>query len=374
MSAPRLLMLGTLISCSAFSTLSTAAPNDVFLQVKPSDITHPLNVEASFDIVNDTVDVFNIRDTEKGLSENAGDYKGGHFMLSYALHPQWLAQAGYWNRNIEYSQDDNKINSWLAAVQYKPVISPNLIYLKPSDEAAIRFSLWGNRADQLSKTSTTEVNGQRLSDIQVNDLNDIQAQVDLLFSRTLDRQNKLNGFASLGYSKVEVDNLTATLNKGNCNFNIQVASNNQLNGQLVAPCKDGNTQINEAIISYPASDFGLDMSKDLSYDAGFFSLGGSWNWRYQKFSSQLGYQFQYLMRKDIDDRVSNYGSSAIKTNHTLGVDLAYQFNPYASVFVAGQAFKNNFIGTIPFLYNSVTASRLDRKYGYASFGVRFANF
>ncbi len=370
----RAILTSLILMASSLSGWCNAAPNDVFLQVKPSDTAHPLSLEASFDIVNDTVDIFNIRDSEKGLSENAGDYKGGHLLVSYALHPQWLAQAGYWNRNIEYGQDDNQIDSWLAAVQYTPVINSNFIHLRPSDEAAIRFSLWGNRADKLSKTSPTEVNGQRLNNIQVNDLSDIQAQVDLLFSRTLDRQNKLNGFASLGYSKVEVDGLTANLSKGNCNFNIQVESNNQLNGQLVAPCKEGNTQINEANISYPASDFGLDINKDLSYDAGFFSLGGSWNWRYQKFSSQLGYQFQYLMRKDIDDRVSNYGSSAIKTNHTLGLDLAYQVNPYASVFVAGQVFKNNFIGIIPFLYNSVTASRLDRKYGYASFGVRFANF
>lgn len=374
MVAPRYLLLSAFISCSTFSTLAIAAPNDVFLQVKPSNVSHPLSIEASFDISNDTVDIFNIRDTEKGLSDNAGDYQGGHLLIDYALHPQWAAQLGYWNRNIEYSQDDNKINSWLAAIQYKPVISPNLIQLKPSDEVAMRFSLWGNQADQLNKTSPTAVNGQRLSNIQVNDLSDIQAQVDLIFSRTLDRQNKLNGFASVGYSKVDVDSLTANLNQGNCNFNIQVESNNQLNGQLIAPCKNGSTQINEAIISYPASDYGLDINKDLSYDAGFFSVGGSWNWRYQKFSSQLGYQFQYLMRQDIDDRVSNYGSSAVKTNHTLGVDLAYQLNPYASVFVAGQAFKNNFIGTIPFLYNSVTASRLERKYGYASFGVRFANF
>ena len=374
MSAPRYLLLSALIGCSTFSALAIAAPNDVFLQVKPSDVNHPLSLEASFDVSNDTVDVLNIRDTEKGLSENAGDYKGGHLLIDYALHPQWLAQAGYWNRNIEFGQDENKIDSWLAAVQYTPITRPTLMYLKPSDEVAIRFSLWGNKADQLNKSSPTAVNSQRLSQIQVNDLSDIQAQVDLLFSRTLDRQNKLNGFASLGYSKVEVDSLTATLSKGNCNFDIRVESNNQLKGRLLAPCKDGNTQINEAIISYPASDYGLDISKDLSYDAGFFSAGGSWNWRYQKFSSQLGYQFQYLMRQDIDDRVNNYGNSAIKTNHTLGLDVAYQLNPYASVFVAGQAFKNNFIGTIPFLYNAVTASRLDRKYGYASFGVRFANF
>ena len=40
-------------------------------------------------------------------------------------------------------------------------------------------------------------------------------------------------------------------------------------------------------------------------------------------------------------------------------------------FVEGYLFKRNFVGNIPFLYNGVTASRLDRKYGYASLGVNF---
>ena len=353
------------------SGTSVAAPNDVFLQPFAANPASPLSVEASFDIVNDTVDIFNLREGEGVTDDNAGDYDGGHLLLNYNFNPQWMGELGYWHRNIEYGQDSNQIDSWLAAVQYKP-----MLMLKPGDDVAIRLSLWGNQADDLSKTSPTLVNGQRFSSINVNDLSDIQAQVDLLFARRLDRQNKLNGFVSLGYSKVDVDSLNAQLSKGQCNFDIQVNSGNQYTGQLTnAPCTTADgTVFYKAGLTGKASDFGLDIDKDLSYDAGFLSLGGSWNWHYKKFDSQLGYQFQYLMRQDIDDRVDNYGSSAVKTNHTLGLDLSYQLNPYTRLFVAGQAFKNNFIGTIPFLYNSVTASRLDRKYGYASFGVRFANF
>lgn len=366
---PHYLLNLMLSSMCVISGTSFAAPNDVFLQPLPINTASPLSIEASVDLVNDTVDIFDIRESEGAVEDNAGDYDGGHLMLHYAFHPQWLAEVAYWNRNIEYSQDKNRIDSWLAAVQYQPLMA-----LKPSDDLAIRFSLWGNQADELSKTSPTLVNNQRFSNIRVNGLSDIQAQADLLFSRRLDRQNKLNGFVSLGYSKVDVDSLNASINIRNCNFNIQVNSGNQLNGQLAAPCTSNGTTLTEASFTDEASSYGLDMDKDLSYDAGFFSVGGSWNWRHKKFASQLGYQFQYLMRQDIDDRVSNYGNSAIKSNHTLGLDLSYKLNNYTSVFVASQVFKNNFIGTIPFLYNSVTASRLDRKYGYASFGVRFANF
>lgn len=52
---------------------------------------------------------------------------------------------------------------------------------------------------------------------------------------------------------------------------------------------------------------GLICKEDLNYDAYFASIGASWNWRYQNFESQLAYQYQQLWRKEIDDRISNFG-------------------------------------------------------------------
>lgn len=144
-----------------FTQAIIAAPNDIFLQPLPANTASPLSVEASFDIVNDTVDIFNIRESESAVGDNAGDYNGGHLLVNYAFHPQWIAEAGYWNRNIEYGQDSNEIDSWLAAVQYTPLLT-----LKPGDEVAIRLVLWGNQANELRKTSTTIVNSQRLSNLK----------------------------------------------------------------------------------------------------------------------------------------------------------------------------------------------------------------
>ena len=37
-------------------------------------------------------------------------------------------------------------------------------------------------------------------------------------------------------------------------------------------------------------------------------------------------------------------------------------------------FQRNFVGDIPFLYNGVTASRLDKRYGLASVGITLHSF
>ena len=43
-------------------------------------------------------------------------------------------------------------------------------------------------------------------------------------------------------------------------------------------------------------------------------------------------------------------------------------------FIKGEIYQHNLVGYVPFLYNGVTASRLDKKYGLASLGVTFHGF
>ncbi len=46
------------------------------------------------------------------------------------------------------------------------------------------------------------------------------------------------------------------------------------------------------------------------------------------------------------------------------------FSPHVTprVYRRSGVFQRNFVGDIPFLYNGVTASRLDKRYGLASVG------
>ena len=203
---------------------------------------------------------------------------------------------------------------------------------------------------------------------------DLQLQFDALFSRKIDHMNQVNAFASLGYSKVEVERLKLRTRYKGCLADIQVGSNNQYVGQLAERCNIDGLIVNQTEILGDANDYGLDVDKDLNYDSYFASLGGSWNWRYQQFESQIAYQYQRLWRKDIDDRVAQFGNSAIKDNHSLGLKLSYDVTPRMTAFVQGELYQHNFIGQIPFLYNGTTASRLDRRYGLASLGLRLHHF
>lgn len=355
---------------SGLSSYSLAAPNDLFLQAddfKAQDSA--LKVTVAIDAVNDSIDIFDMRQSE-GVRGDRGDYIGGHIAAEYQLNPHWSIEGSYYYRDIDLAPDTNTIHTGLLGIRYQP----ELPFLAKNDALALRASVWGNRSDELSKSTPTQVNGHSFDKVSVDQPQDLQLQFDALFSRKIDHMNQINAFASLGYSKVEVDQLKLRTRYQGCLADISVDSNNQYSGQLAEPCKIGGSTVHQLEITGDAQDYGLDVDKDLNYDSYFASLGGSWNWRYQQFESQVAYQYQRLWRKDIDDRVAQFGHSAIKDNHVLGLKLSYDFTPKMSAFVQGELYQHNFVGHIPFLYNGTTASRLERRYGLASLGLRLYSF
>ncbi len=348
-----------------------AAPNDLFLQAKDLNSTSntALKVTISADAVNDTLDVFDIRKSEGVTDQSAGDYQGFNIAALYRFTPNWAVEASFWQREIEYTQDTNKLQSALLGVRFTPQLS-----LQPSSGLTFRGSIWANRADALSKTSPTRVNQHTFNQVNVENPEDLQIQLDAIFSKKLDHMNQLNAFASAGYSKVKVNAVNIQAKQQGCLMNIAIDSSNQYFGNLAQPCLSGNITLTDLYVQGNANEYGLDIQQDLNYDSYFASLGGSWNWRYAKFESQLAYQYQYLWRDAIDDRVKNFGNQSIRDNHSLGLKLSYDIYPKITGFLKGEMYQHNFVGQIPFLYNGITASRLDKRYGIASIGLNFHGF
>lgn len=360
----------TLISTFVFSTSAFAAPHDLYLtaqELKPS--SHQLKLDLAIDAVNDTIDIFDMREAEGITDKSAGDYLGFHLAAQYDISPEWAIEGRFWNREIEYTLDTNELQSYLVALRYVPELG-----LKKNDRLAFRASLWGNTADVLSKTTATRVNNYQFSQVHVKSPEDLQFQLDGIFSRKLDFMNQINAFVSLGYSQVDVGSLDVQAQYQGCLMDIRIQNNNHYTGQLARPCVRDGLTFTELAVSGDAEQFGLNVQQDLNYDSYFASVGGSWNWRYRQFASQIAYQYQYLWRDKMDDRVNQFGNSAIKDNHTLGIKLSYDFHPQVSAFLQGEIYQHNLVGYVPFLYNGVTASRLDKRYGLASIGLQFHAF
>ena len=101
------------IFAMGLSSASIAAPNDLFLQADDFR-THDtaLKLTLAVDAVNDTIDVFDMRQSE-GVSGDRGDYIGGHIAAEYQLHPKWSLEGSYYYRDIDLAPDTNTIHTGL---------------------------------------------------------------------------------------------------------------------------------------------------------------------------------------------------------------------------------------------------------------------
>ena len=76
-----------------------------------------------------------------------------------------------------------------------------------------------------------------------------------------------------------------------------------------------------------------------------------------------------FLKEYTTDLFSKYGRHPF-----ADLKLNYDFTPRVRGFIKGEIYQHNLVGYVPFLYNGVTASRLDKKYGLASLGVTFHGF
>ena len=355
---------------ASVTTFVNAAPDDLFLTSQQLNInSSKLNLSIGLDAVQDEIDIFNFKQSEGVSNESMGDYFGGHLKSSYRFNDHWQLEGSLWQREIDLSKDTNKIQSSSLSLRYTPDLQ-----LSKDQSLDVRLSFWGNKANELTKSTPTNVNNRTIDKVSVMNPKDYQIQLDTIFSKKLDHMNLITGIVQFGYSKVEVDHVQLQIKQHGCLIDLFINSSNQIKSKLAQKCEIDGFIVEEIDIQGNAKDFGLEVDKDLNYESYYAGFGGSWNWKYRKFESQLAYQYQYFWRNDIDDRVSAFGSNPIKDNHSLGLKLNYEISPKVSSFVKGELYKNNFIGHIPFLYNGVTASRLDRKYGLASIGLQFKMF
>lgn len=337
--------LGSLIALASFSL--SAAPLDGLLTVVEA-APGTGNIELSVDAVNNTLDIFKLRAADPVYGgSSVGDYTGGHLLADYAVTNRFAVAGGYWLRQLSYGADTEKIQSWQLETQYRVSDDEAPIAL------AIQTSVWGNSSTQLSKSTPTSVMGLTVDKVQVNNPHDLQLEVNGIASTQITDHWRGAGFIGVGNSQVSTGDLR--LNFGGCQYSVNQAGQ----GFPVDNCG--------MIASFTINPTLLPV---LNYQANYLQLGGSLAWRHAPWQIRTGYQYQSLQRDNVDGMIQSQGGKIYQTNHVAIADLQYDYLKNQAIFLRGQLMSNQFLGEIPFAYNSVTASKFDRTYGLLSMGVR----
>lgn len=100
---------------------------------------------------------------------------------------------------------------------------------------------------------------------------------------------------------------------------------------------------------------------DLGRNEKTFFLGFNYTVEFNSFIFDANYEYLTIWGRD----------SAIKKtqdNHILNSALSYIVNQNLLVFIGGKLMLHQFNGVIPYLYNKYTKNKYDKKYGYAKVG------
>lgn len=347
--------------CGALAALPAtvcAAPLDALLTADEYRHAGEFRAEAGFDAMNSTLDVLHIRANDPLYAgTNVGDYGGLHLRLGYALTDRLSLEGGAWQRKISYRTDNEALESWQVAGQYSLLGN-----LNSASHLAVRLSAWGDQASSLTKSTSTKVGGKTVNNVTINSPSDSQVQVDAIGTWRLSRQTSLSAFAGTGRSTVSTGDMSANYTSGNgCNYNLAFTTTGTT-GSLAAPCLAPGA----VVVSFATSQSVL---QDFSYQASYYQLGGMWQWQNQNWSVRGGYQFQRLRRANVDALIVSGGGVPYQSNHIVVADVMRKVSNHVAVFARGQVMSNQFVGEIPFAYNSVTASKFASRYGFATFGV-----
>jgi len=337
-----------------------AAPLDALLTADTHLNPWQAQVEIAYDAVNDQVDILKIRARDPVFGgSNVGDYSGLHLRSIYQLPYRLSLYGDWWQREISYRADRQALRTWQLAMQYRLFEGNNW----SRSSYAVRLSGWSNAASTLSKSTPTTLFDNTLDTITVTDPKDRQLQVDFLGSWRLGDRSELSGFLGTGRSRVSIGSVAGTATLDGCPYNVSFA-NGIITTRLASPCRNLLT----VVLTAP----GPDVNREVAYSARYVQAGGMLQWHDLDWRLSGGYQYQVLRRDVIDDLITSRGGSAYRTNHVLVGEVARKVGASSAVFLRGQLMSNQFVGEMPFAYNSVTASKFGNRYGLATVGFLHA--
>jgi hypothetical protein len=346
--------------CAAAAPLG-ATPLDVWLSATPS--AHSGRVELMADMVNDTVDIFNVRDDDaRYAGTNAGDYTGWHLQGSKQLTSRWSVDASFWQRRIDFRNDPARFQSWHVGTQYQWLDQSGW---RPG--SALRLSHWGSHASNLRRSTPVAVQGTTLNSFETGSLKDAQFQGDWVAGWALTPATALNVFGGVGRSRVRMGGaVNATVTQDGCLYNIGL-SGSRVEGRLAQRCGD----LVDAKFNVPASLLDLDVQSQSNYTATFAQAGVNLGWHRGDWALKGGYLVRQFDRERVDDSLQARNIAPVKNVHSLSSELSYQFSRQWVGALRAEVTSSQLMGEVPSLYNGLTASRLGQRYGLVSVGVAY---
>jgi hypothetical protein len=304
--------------------------------------------------VNDTLDIFNLKDKELSSSfAGIGDMDGFNIKFFYGLNDKTTLSTQIQKQDIEYGSGtltnyffnvDSKYKfyqreyfSTAFNVGFNLNKGENLTYsnAKYLEILAKRFlnvkniKISNNTIGIIKKDNSTEfLHLKKTPSINISNMRDtslyLTFNAEKIFSKLA-----LNFFTTFRYTKINTD-IKASLSPADKTTENKLSKYN----------------LNKNLDRY-----------EHSIDIGFNAT----------YKTPVIIEFSYLYRRIFRNKDLGY----INYNHIVTLNLIKPINKQWFIYVGGKAMYRQFNGEIPYLYNKYSQTTFDHKYGWANIGIGY---
>jgi len=320
------------------------------------------NLSFGFEKVNDTLDIFNIKESEvdRGSKNytSLGDMEGIDLNMGYTFSEKWYSNISFNQKKLNYlgsKLSNQKIDMYIRRQLYHSnhwAFSMDVGYVtNRADEASMDSleainntleDIFPNKEIELKELDTKQVLFYRGDDKSVKTV-ELENKAYIKVKDTYDRGFYLRGIASLrqknwlfdaylGYSEVEVANRIES--------SILDESNPDLQKELE------NISL-------------LQKRKDILYFGGIgvkYKFDKSWE-------GNFNYKYTHILRISCLDNSNN--------NHIFNLNFTHNFNRKIGFYMGGKLMLSQFNGEIPYMYTKYNKGSFHHKYGFIRGGVVF---
>lgn len=315
-------------------------------------------IKSSYLKVNDTLDVFNIKESELGsLSRfgSIGDMDGYTLELRYGLTDDDSIFFDYQRWNIDYAgstlannkielfnrynivHDDYAIFNGLAIdvgfinnfaqpldVTNETLLNSMIKKIKPSSNISIKD---GSIVSGDTTFSIYDGNNKKISPyLSIQDLDSKSYYLRVLLAKTISPRNVIDFYTAVKYTDITT--------------NIVLKPSN-------------NSLLNQYIANYDIPD--------LNRDEMVYSLGLNTATQFSDYIFEFNYEYNRIVR---DSHLN-----AANTSNTIEATFSRIVDKNLILFVGGKILFEQFNTDIPYLYNQYTQTQFDKKYGFAQIGL-----
>ncbi len=356
-----LILLG--LSCSVYAQNINYTHNNIYAFLPKNN---QFDMLLGYELVNDTVDIFNIKESEFSSNtqsfDSLGDMKGYNLNLGYSFFDNFYVSAKYNQKNLNYAGST--------------LTNENI-------DIFLRYQIYRSKKFALAIDAGYVTN--RAKDLYIYDLNIINNTISRVTSKDLSF-SKENDTYYLTYvsdsttSKISLENkpYIALLDTYDESYYIRGVLSYHGENTLFS-LFGGYTQIDiknnlDSSVAHENSDTIKDAITNNEIDASYkfervdAIVFGGFNIQYSigSFHSLFAYKLNKIYR--IEGLEKNSNNEKTDINHIVDLNFAYDISDDLSFYLGGRLMSNQFNGEIHYLYTEYTNTTFDHKYGYVNTG------